>query len=309
MVSAMRTLLLVTLLLSGLPLAAQKIEVSNEIVSSSDFEDSHDNHLGNGYMDKLKVGFDMPLSVKFTQDKQPIMWRIMAGAVYGRQSTNGEAKEYNPDDIFNATVNVMHIRPLKGRWSLLATVGAGLHTTFDDTSARDIFINAAAIFSYRHDQRLSYGVGVALTNTFGWPLILPMPYVRYQAAAAGGKPVVGAWDFDVNFMGRMQFTAGTWLTERLKLNIDGFNMENLHANVKVDGDYKVYSMSTWKSGVRPELTIGKKGCLMLAAGWVWRRSVGLADRSWAGFFKSFNRNRRHTFGRSGYITIGYSTKL
>lgn len=305
----MRPSTLLLLLLFSLPITAQKLEVSNEIVTSSDYEDSHDNHLGNGYMDKLKVGFEMPLSVRFTEDKRPIIWQAMVGAAYGRQWNNGAAQQYNPDEVLNASVNIIHVRPLRGRWTMLATVGAGVHTTFDDTSARDIFVNAAAIFSYRHDKRLSYGVGVALTNTYGWPLVLPMPYLRYGNSQTGDKPVVGAWDFDINFMGRIQFTAGTWLSERIKLNIDGLNMESLHANVKSDGDYKVYNTTTMRSGLRPELTIGKKGRLMLAAGIVWRRSSSLADRSWAGFFKSFNHNRRRSYGRAGYISIGYSTKI
>lgn len=296
-------------LLLCLPLSAQRIEVSNEIVTSSDYEDSHDTHLGNGYMDKLKVGCELPLSAHLTADKQLVVWRAVVGAVYGRQWNNGAACLYNPDDVLNATVNIIHLRPLKGRWSLLATAGMGVHTAFDDMTARDIMVNAAAIFCYRHDSRLSYGVGVATMNTYGWPLILPMPYVRYQNTPAEGRPIVGAWDFDINFMGRMQFTAGTWLTEALKLNIDGFNMESLHANVRVDGDYKVYNTTTWKSGLRPELAVGKNGRLSVAAGVVWRRSSSYADRSWAGFFKSFNHNRRRAYGRAAYVTIGYTTKL
>lgn len=300
---------LLALLFFALNAKAQKLEISNEIITSSEYEDSKDNRLGNGYIDVIRATYDQPLSVKFTEDKKPILWRSIVRAQYGHMENNGQATTYNPDDILNATVNIMHIRPIGERWTLMATGGIGIHSTFDDFTWRDIFINAAAVFSYKHNDKLDYGFGVAAITTYGWPLVLPMPYIRWHSAQGQGKPVPGTWEFDVNFMGRAQTTASTWLNERLKLNIDAFDMESLHANVKVDGDWKVYSTTVTQSGVRPELTIGKNGTVSLAAGIVWKRTNSLADRSYSGFFKNFNHNRRRHFGRSAFLTIGYSTKL
>lgn len=305
----MRSLLSLLLSVSVITAGAQKLTVENEVVTSSAYEDSKDNRLGNGYIDKVSVTYDMPLSMRLTEDKKPVMWRAFVRGFYGHAENNGAAAVYNPDDILNATVNVMHIRPIGERWTLMATAGIGIHSTFDDFTWRDVFANAAAVFSYRHNANLDYGVGVAAITTYGWPIVLPMPYVRYHSTQTQGRPTPGTWEFDINFMGRAQLTASTWLTPRLKLNIDGLDMQSMHANVKYDGKWKVYTTTTAQSGIRPELTLGKKSTLSLAAGIVWRRTTNLADRSYAGFFKSFNHNRRRHFGRAAYITVGYSTRL
>ena len=305
----MKRFSLIALLLLALGARAQQLEISNEIITSSEYKDSKDNHVGNGYMDKVSATYSFPISMKLTEDKKPVMWRGVVRGFYGRMENSRSVAAYNPDDIFNATVNIMHIRPIGSRWMLMATAGVGIHTTFDNVTGRDIFVNAAAVFSYKHSDNLDYGVGVAAMTTYGWPLVLPMPYVRWHDGQNGGRPVPGTWAFDLNFMGRIQAVASTWLTDRVKLNIDAFDMESLHANIRQDGRWKVYNTTTMQSGVRPELVLGRNSSLSVAVGIVWRRTTCVADRSYSGFFKSFNHNRRRHFGRAAYLTVGYSTRL
>lgn len=305
----MKHLTFLLLLLPIIGARGQKLEVSNEIITSSAYEDSKDNHLGNGYMDKVSATYSFPISMKMTAEKKPVMWRGVVRGFYGRMQNNGAAASYNPDDILNATINIMHIRPIGSRWTLMATVGIGIHTTFDKVTWRDAFVNAAAVFSYRHSDNLDYGVGVAALTTYGWPLVLPMPYVRWHNMQAGDKPVPGTWGFHINFMGHTQAIASTWITDRVKLNIDAIDTESLHANVQQEGEWKVYTTTTMQSGVRPEISIGKNSSLQVALGIVWRRTTSVTDRSYEGFFKMFNHNRRRSFGRAAYLSIGYSTRL
>lgn len=287
---------------------AQRLEVYNDVVTSSAYENSDGEHLGNGYMDKVTVKYEFPISSATDNEGGRILWRGIVRGFYAHLENNGAASSYNPDDMLNANVNVMHVRPLKGRWSLIATAGLCIHTAFHDFTWRDVILNGAAIFSYSHSRRLDYGIGAAITTAYGWPLVLPMPYVRWRNGSPS-ENVKGTWEIDFNMMGAVQASAATWLTEDMKLNIEAFRMESMAANHKVDGDWKVYSSTTMRSGLRPELKIGKTGMLSLAAGVVWRRGTSLADRSYSGFFKNFNHNRRRHFGPAMYISVGYNAGL
>lgn len=287
---------------------AQTLELTNEVIASSDYTDSHDNVLGNGWIDRLHAIYDFPISMHLTDDRRPIVWRGVVRGTYSYMQNNGAAAVYNPDNILNATANVMHIRPIASRWTLIATAGVGIHTAFDALTWRDFAVNAAAIFSYKYSEQLDYGIGAALVTTYGWPLVLPMPYLRWHNGGDTGAPTPGTWVFDVNFMGHIQATASTWLTQDVSLMVNIFEMESTFANVKMDGKWKVYSSTTMQSSVCPSLRLGP-GKLSAALGVAWRRGTRISDRSYSGFFKGFNHNRRRNFGTAVYVSLGYSMLL
>lgn len=288
--------------------SAQTLEVSNAVISSSDYTDSRDNVLGNGWIDQLRASYTFPISTRLTDDKKPVVWRGVLRGTYSHLANNGMAAAYNPDNILNATANVMHIRPIASQWTLIATAGVGIHTAFDDITWRDISVNAAAIFSYKHSYKLDYGIGAALITTYGWPLVLPMPYVRWHSGAATEAPKPGTWGFDVNFMGHFQAVASTYLTKDIALKVNLLEMESTFANMKTDGKWKVYSSTTMQSSVCPSLRLAS-GTLSAAFGVAWQRSTRISDRSYSGFFKGFNHNRRRDFGTAVYVSVGYSTPL
>lgn len=295
------TLLSCALAAAAVTLHAQQLEVTNETVTSSTLEDSDENPYGSGWTDKVTVRYSFPIETKESTNDQSVVWRGNAVYTYAHLTNNGLADDYNPDDMFSAHLNVMNMRPLGGRWRLIWFADVGIVTAFDDFTARDIVVAGGAVFAYTHDKSLSYGVGAALSTVYGAPIILPVPYVHYQSSTA--------WVFDINMLGRIQATASRSIGKRVRLNIDIYKIEGMSANIKRGGDWKLYNSTTMKSGVSPELDLGEYGSAFLSAGVAWRRTTSIADRSYKGFFKSFNHKRRKKFGAAVDFCIGYKCTL
>jgi len=206
-------------------------------------------------------------------------------------------EDINPDRILNLNFSVTHIRPLSGKWYLIATLGGGIYAEPDAIVARSLLANGGAIFVYRLRKNLDVGIGVGLTNSFGVPIIMPMSFINWKSA--------GNFEINVNVSSGMEISASTRLKDRLKVKLVGIEMDGMSAVMDVEGKSMIYASTSMKSYLSPELKIGKLSTLYIDAGGTWTRSVNFTKRSFKGFIDNFKNNRKLNFGTTGYLAVGF----
>lgn len=280
--------------------SAQQLEIQAETIACTDIEDHDGNSYGSGSLFKLSARGNANLSMSIDSLRRPTVWNLAGRATYGHLANHGQARTLYPDQMLNAGVNLTHIRPLRGRWSLMAMAGVGLYTTIDELAWRDLLVNAGLIFCRTVNPNLTIGVGAALTNTYGAPMILPIPYVRWTCA--------GRFEFGVNMIGLASVWGAMKIDDRLKLNLDFFEIESLSAVRRMNHHTYVVGMTGIRSAIRPEWLMGQSS-LSLSVGVEWNRSLRSTKRDWSGFFHTFNRNNRRTFNPAPDISLAYSYKF
>lgn len=277
-------------------------EVSNEIVPSSTYEySSSGKELGSGWMDRLTAKVSTPIHFAECDSNPRIIWRATFVGTYTYMGNSGGAELYNPDELWSLHASIVNIRPLKGRWSLMSVVDLGMAGIGEGFNARDITVNAGAIFAYSRSRAMSYGVGVFCTTRYGMPIVLPIPFFRYTSTSR--------WSFDIGMMGRIEAVAKRKYNEHFTLAFDLCSIESTAANIYYENKWRVYSESTLKSAVCPEISFGAWGTVTIEAGIAWRRSTTISDRSWRGFFKNFNRHNRCVFQRAADLELIYKLPL
>lgn len=296
------TLISLLLCLSALTqAAAQEIEISTRGVTCTTLEDHDGNTHGSGSFASVSGRLSLDLSRKIDDYGRPTLWNATIRCNYGSLANHGEADALYPNHMLNATVNLTHIRPLRGRWSFMASAGVGVYTTVDEFAARDILCNATLIFIYSLNPNLSIGIGAGLSSTFGVPMLLPLPYLRYTSG--------GRFEFTVNMIGMATVTAAVQADERLKLRMDLLDVESMSVIRYVDSRTMVYGHSTFQSALRPELSLGSSSRVYLSVGVAWWRTLRTTRRSLGGFFKSFNHNYRSRFNPSLALSVGYACEF
>lgn len=170
------------------PLAYQQthaqVYFKTEYISSTSYKDEENKLSGaKGDLKVIQGGFRIPLSVKMNENNRPTAWAIGCGASHASMNNKKLPETLCPSDMLNLQIGLTHTRPLNAKWSMLATVGAGLYIDSDNLSkARwDNILGQGAIVFIRHLRpNLDLGVGAALNNTFG--LSHALPRILFQLA-------------------------------------------------------------------------------------------------------------------------------
>ena len=82
-----------------------------------------------------------------------------------------------PSQVMNLGATALHLRPLKERWSMLMALGIGSYTPENRLSAirigENVLANGALVFVWHWRPNFEIGGGVALNNSFGYPMVFP----------------------------------------------------------------------------------------------------------------------------------------
>lgn len=295
-----RTAALLWLLLLATPVPAQLV-INADYTASSSFKDNDGNRLGDGSIALLSAAYAQPLSLHLNERHQPTLWMGTLSAKYAILDNSGAAQDYSPDHILNTGLNIIHVRPIGERWSLMAMLGAGLYADPSDVSLNCLQANGGAVFIYKVSDRLDLGIGAALTNAYGAPAALPMLYVKYQTT--------GAYELDFSMVGGLKLGIKRRWTETFATNLMAFDMDGLSAVTKVDGKWKVYSTMLMRSMLMAEWTPAEGVRIYGGAGYTWRRTSRLASRSFKNFYKMFSDDDRMHYAPAPTFRLGASVKF
>lgn len=276
--------------------------IEAEGLTSSQMNDREGTAHGRGDMARVRGRFTVPLSSQLNENQQPTAWALTASAAYAWLNNSEGAQTENPERVVNASMSLSHTRPLSEHWLLMASLGAGIYADADKIAWRSVLASGAVIFAYRFSGRLSAGLGVGLTNSYGVPMVMPMGYLAWHTG--------GNVDVRVNMANSVSIKVSTMLNSRIGIELTALEIDGLSAVRRIDGKSKIYASTMMRSTLSPTFKISKKTKLHLGIGGVWLRSVKTSNRSLKSFFDSFgNDDGKYRFCPSLRLSVGLSYGL
>lgn len=297
----MKTVWLV-LILSGVFVCREanaQVWVKTEYIGSSAFRDENNEKVGGkGDMKVIQGGVNIPVSMIMDENNLPTAWMVGLGASYASMNNKNLVGYVDLLELFNAQLAVSHIRPINKRWSLLVSVGVGL---FMDTGSlaytrwRNVMGVGMAAAVWHLRENLDLGMGVALNNSFGYPMVFPAFFVDWR--------IEGRYLVEVSMMDGMELSVGMKLHELLRLKLVA-SMNGMLAFVKRGGKDKIFTQQYITVGLQPELTLSKSFSIPFTIGFVADRVAYYDDRSLKAFFKGMSREYDPHFSPAFYAAVG-----
>ena len=311
----MNKLITLITLLAAAATSAQ-ISVKTEYISSSKFYDAvADANTGDGSAMIYSVGALVPLSMQTPKDEdpyqQPTVWGVgLNGTFVKMNNHNFPIGKELPSEVMNLGVSAIHLRPLKTRWSMLMALGAGSYTPENRLSSihigENVVANGAFMLVWHLRPNIEIGGGVALNNTFGYPMVFPAFYFKYNGAFSDKFTIeVGSIDglkvaLGYNYRENLDF--------KLIANIGGYS-----AYLRRNGEKEIFSQQTFVVGLQPEFKIGKHVSIPLTVGGSFIRSGRYRERKLSAMFASEAKNedgtsRSSQFNPALYFAAGVTIK-
>ena len=227
-----------------------QITIKTGYISSSQYKDEDGQKTGGkGDMRFVEGGINIPVSQKMNERNQPTVWMISAGAGYTSMNNKNLQSYIDVDQIINMQLNVTNIRPISKRWLLLTTIGAGVYTT-SDVKLKNILGQGGAVFIRQFKPNLSLGAGLAINNTFGYPMLFPAIYFDWSTE--------GRYQIKVSMLNAMEVSAGMRMNKYLNLKVVA-EMNGSLALLEREGKDVVFSQQFIIAGLQPEVNFGNKG--------------------------------------------------
>lgn len=289
-------IVIVTLLSIVSSSSAQQVQVSTDFLTRSSFKDGEGTRLGAGDMNQYMLRYQQPLSLKVNERGQPITWSASLNGKYAHLRNQGGAATVNPTDIVNVSFNVSHMRPISERWDIVASLGFGVYSSPSEIRWSSILANGACVFIYKLNDHFSFGGGIALTNSYGMPMVMPVGYFRWNTK--------GRFEFDINMSNGIKATAAAWFGDRFKLTCNILEMDGVSSVVQTENTTKIYSSMSMRSFLTPTFYLTKRFSVFIDAGLNIMRTSKITDRKIKYMFSSGSDKGKYRFNPSLRLGIG-----
>jgi len=269
--------------------------LKSEYITSSKLLDEEDNKTG-GKSD-LKIidgGLRIPLSVKMNENNRPTAWAIAIGATYASMDDKNISDEYIMKEILNTQLGLMHMRPLNEKWSLLAIIGAGIFTSdLGHITGKSILGQGGVMFIKHARPNFDWGVGIALNNAVGYPMVFPSFYLDWK--------LEGKYKFNLSMYNSLSLELSTYINDSFKLSLTG-ESNGLMSAVKKDGKDMYFVTQYGHFGIQPEWVIGKSFSIPFTVGVSLTRDTYFQKRTLKSFFE--DKDSYPHFDVSAYFSLG-----
>ena len=303
------------ILLWGVNSFAQ-ISVKTEYISNSEFYDAvADTNTGNGSAMIYSAGAMVPLSMQASAEDDPYkratIWGVaLSGTFVKMDNQNFPIGKELPSQVMNLGATVLHLRPLKERWSMLMALGIGSYTPENRLSAiridENVLANGALVFIWHWRPNLEIGGGVALNNSFGYPMVFPALYLKYKGGFSD------KFTIDINLLDGTKVAFGYDYSENLSLKLVA-NIGGYLAYLRRNGQKEMFSSQTFFVGLEPEFKLGKHISIPVTFGGSFIRSGRYRERTLSAMFASEAKNedgsaRSSVFLPALYFAAGITIK-
>lgn len=289
------SILVLMICLSGVTAQAQ-IYIKSEYIPYSNFKDENGNKLG-GKADLKTIdgGIRIPVSIKMNDNNKPIAWAVALSGTYASMNGNKSLlKDYYMPDILNAQIGLIHMRPLSEKWSMIATLGAGLYSSdLNNISGKSILGQGGVLFVRHTKSNFDWGVGVAINNALGYPMIFPSFYLDWR--------LDGRYDLKLSIYDSFEVSISSQIKENFKLSIVG-ESKGLMSAVRKNGKTMYYVAQYGYAGIQSEYKIAKSLSVFATGGISFGRDTYFHPRTLKAFFES--KDGYPHFGVSAYISVG-----
>ena len=303
------------ILLLGVNSFAQ-ISVKTEYIGNSEFYDAvADTNTGNGSAMIYSAGAMVPLSMQASAEDDPYkratIWGVaLSGTFVKMDNHNFPIGKELPSQVMNLGATVLHLRPLKERWSMLMALGIGSYTPENRLSAiridENVLANGALVFIWHWRPNLEIGGGVALNNSFGYPMVFPAFYLKYKGGFSD------KFTIDINLLDGTKVAFGYDYSENLSLKLVA-NIGGYSAYLRRNGQKEMFSSQTFFVGLEPEFKLGKHISIPVTFGGSFIRSGRYRERTLSAMFASEAKNedgsaRSSVFLPALYFAAGITIK-
>ena len=303
------------ILLLGVNSFAQ-ISVKTEYIGNSEFYDAVANtNTGNGSAMIYSVGAMVPLSMQTPAEDDPYkratIWGVaLSGTFVKMDNQNFPIGKELPSQVMNLGATALHLRPLKERWSMLMALGIGSYTPENRLSAiridENVLANGALVFIWHWRPNLEIGGGVALNNSFGYPMVFPALYLKYKGGFSD------KFTIDINLLDGTKVAFGYDYNENLSLKLVA-NIGGYLAYLRRNEQKEMFSSQTFFVGLEPEFKLGKHISIPVTFGGSFIRSGRYRERTLSAMFATEAKNedgsaRSSVFLPALYFAAGITIK-
>ena len=295
------------ILLLGVNSFAQ-ISVKTEYISNSEFYDAvADTNTGNGSAMIYSAGAMVPLSMQASAEDDPYkratIWGVaLSGTFVKMDNQNFPIGKELPSQVMNLGATALHLRPLKERWSMLMALGIGSYTPENRLSAiridENVLANGALVFIWHWRPNLEIGGGVALNNSFGYPMVFPALYLKYKGGFSD------KFTIDINLLDGTKVAFGYDYSENLSLKLVA-NIGGYSAYLRRNGQKEMFSSQTFFVGLEPEFKLGKHISIPVTFGGSFIRSGRYRERTLSAMFASEAKNEDGSARSSMFLPALY----
>ena len=296
--------------------AFAQISVKTEYIGNSEFYDAvADTNTGNGSAMIYSVGAMVPLSMQASAEDDPYkratIWGVALSSTFVKMDNqNFPIGKELPSQVMNLGATVLHLRPLKERWSMLMALGIGSYAPENRLSAiridENVLANGALVFIWHWRPNLEIGGGVALNNSFGYPMVFPALYLKYKGGFSD------KFTIDVSLLDGTKVAFGYDYSENLSLKLVA-NIAGYSAYLRRNGQKEMFSSQTFFVGLEPEFKLGKHISIPVTFGGSFIRSGRYRERTLSAMFASEAKNedgsaRSSVFLPALYFAAGITIK-
>ena len=303
------------ILLLGVNSFAQ-ISVKTEYIGNSEFYDAvADTNTGNGSAMIYSAGAMVPLSMQASAEDDPYkratIWGVaLSGTFVKMDNHNFPIGKELPSQVMNLGATMLHLRPLKERWSMLMALGIGSYTPENRLSSihigENVVANGAFMLVWHLRPNIEIGGGVALNNSFGYPMVFPAFYFKYKGGFSD------KFTIDINLLDGTKVAFGYDYSENLSLKLVA-NIGGYLAYLRRNGQKEMFSSQTFFVGLEPEFKLGKHISIPVTFGGSFIRSGRYRERTLSAMFASEAKNedgsaRSSVFLPALYFAAGITIK-
>ncbi|WP_165045280.1 DUF6268 family outer membrane beta-barrel protein [Dysgonomonas sp. ZJ709] len=274
-----------------------QITVKTEYLGKSSLLDPDKNKIEDSKGGALvyKGGINLPLSMKVDENNRPTVWGIGAAGTYVSFENENISKDLFLSEMMNLELALFHMRPINDKWSMMASAGFGIYTPntrFSQIRFKNVLGNVGVTFIRHLKPNLEIGGGLAINNTFGYPMIFPALYFNWMYE--------GRFTFKLSMMNGGELLALYNVNESLSLSLVA-EMSGQGALLEKDGKDIMFSHQYAIMGFRPEIKINKRISIPITVGMNATRSVYYTERKLRAIFKS---DSDLDFKESFYASMG-----
>lgn len=233
---------------------------------------------GKGSAIVYQAGITIPLSTKLNENNRPTMWAINLGGTYARLDNKNFTEPLVVDEIMNIGISLNHLRPLNSKWSLMTTIGGGIYTPntrFSQVRFKNVLGSVGAVFIRHLKPNLELGGGLAINNSFGYPMLFPAFYFNWKTKSKYAVKVAAMRGLEIS----VAYNAYQNLTLSFALEMNG-----QMALLEQDGKDKIFTHQYLVAGFRPEIKLGKVS-VPIMAGISATRPTKMMDRKLKSMFQ------------------------
>ncbi len=283
-------------LVLGQQLQAQAF-LKAEYMGSSGFRDENNEKTGGtGSAKVIQGGVNIPFAIRMNEYNRPRAWSIGIGGTYTSMDNKGLSEYIKLKEIVNLQIALSHIRPLNKKISLMASLGAGLYMddrNLSKASFSNVLGSGGAIIIWHLRPNLDLGGGLALSTTFGYPMVFPAIYLNWR--------LEGRYEVNVSMINALELSAGMQINKYFTLKLVA-EMNGSLALTEQEGKKKMFTHQYIITGLQPEFKINKSLSIPVTIGLTATRSAYYQDRSLKAFFKDMDKDYDPYFTPSFYAS-------